>query len=450
MIYRTVIGRRAERPHREVAVSAAGSQSKIKTVFRVTSGNFLEMFDFFLFGFYATHIARAFFPGGNEAASLMLTFVTFGAGFLMRPLGAIFLGAYVDRIGRRKGLIVTLSIMASGTVLIAFVPGYATIGLLAPLLVLVGRLLQGFSAGVELGGVSVYLAEMATPGHKGFYVAWQSASQQVAIMAAAALGYVLNQTLSPDDVADWGWRIPFVIGCLIVPFLFYIRRSLEETPEFLHRAHRPSTGQIFASLARNWRIVLLGMLLVVMTTVSFYTITVYTPTFGKSVLRLTDTDSLLVTFCVGLSNFIWLPVMGALSDRIGRRPVLLAFSALTALTAYPALAWLVGHISFGAMLAVLLWLSFLYASYNGAMVVALTDIVPATVRTAGFSLAYALATALFGGFTPLVSTWLIAQTGNRAAPGLWMAAAGAAGLVATLLVYRGAESREGFAADVRQ
>ena len=162
-----------------------GSSSKVATVLRVTSGNFLEMFDFFLFGFYATYISKAFFPAGSEFASLMLTFMTFGAGFLMRPLGAIMLGAYVDRIGRRQGLIVTLSIMACGTILIAFVPGYATIGLLAPVLVLVGRLLQGFSAGVELGGVSVYLAEMATPGNKGFYVAWQSASQQVAIMVAA-------------------------------------------------------------------------------------------------------------------------------------------------------------------------------------------------------------------------------------------------------------------------
>ena len=148
-------------------------RSKLATVLRVTSGNFLEMFDFFLYGFYATYIAKAFFPVSNEYASLMLTFVTFGAGFLMRPLGAIVLGSYIDRIGRRKGLIVTLSIMACGTLMIAFVPTYATLGVAAPLLVLVGRLLQGFSAGVELGGVSVYLSEMATPGHKGFYVSWQ-------------------------------------------------------------------------------------------------------------------------------------------------------------------------------------------------------------------------------------------------------------------------------------
>jgi MFS transporter, MHS family, citrate/tricarballylate:H+ symporter len=421
------------------------ASSKIATVLRVTSGNFLEMFDFFLFGFYATYIAKAFFPVDNELSSLMLTFMTFGAGFLMRPLGAIFLGAYVDKIGRRKGLITTLSIMALGTILIAFVPGYETIGLLAPFLVLVGRLLQGFSAGVELGGVSVYLSEMATPGHKGFYVSWQSGSQQVAIMVAALIGYLLNQWLAPAQMSDWGWRVPFFIGCMIVPFLFYIRRSLEETREFLARKRHPSMPEVFASLGRNWAVVLLGMLMVAMTTISFYTITVYTPTFGKTVLKLTETESLMVTFCVAVSNFIWLPVMGALSDRIGRKPILMLFSGLTLLTGYPALAWLVGNTSFGNMLLVLLWLSFLYGSYNGAMVVALTEVVPASVRTAGFSLAYSLATAL-GGFTPYISTQLIQLTGDKAAPGLWMTFAAVCGLAATLMVYRRGEEQRTMAA----
>ena len=416
--------------------STAKPQSKVATVLRVTSGNFLEMFDFFLFGFYASYISKSFFPGDNEVTKLLLTFMTFGAGFLMRPLGAIILGAYIDRIGRRRGLIVTLGIMAMGTVLIAAVPGYATIGLLAPLLVLIGRLLQGFSAGVELGGVSVYLSEMATPGNKGFYVAWQSGSQQVAIMVAAAIGYVLNQTLSPMEIGSWGWRIPFIIGCLIVPFLFYIRSSLQETEAFLARPHRPSTSEIVRSLVVNWQIVVLGMLMVAMTTISFYFITVYTPTFGKDVLKLSATDSLVVTFCVAVSNFFWLPVMGALSDRVGRKPLLLLFSGLTLVTAYPALAWLVQDITFPHMLIVLLWLSFLYGSYNGAMVVALTEVVPVAVRTAGFSLAYSLATAVFGGFTAAIATVLIEWTGNKAAPGLWMAFGGGCGLVATLLIYR--------------
>jgi MHS family citrate/tricarballylate:H+ symporter-like MFS transporter len=415
---------------------ARQAASPLATVLRVTSGNFLEMFDFFLYGFYATYIAKTFFPSGNEYTSLMMTFVTFGAGFLMRPLGAVILGSYIDRIGRRQGLIMTLAIMACGTVLIAFVPGYDTIGMLAPLLVLTGRLLQGFSAGVELGGVSVYLAEMAPAGQKGFYVSWQSASQQAAIMFAALLGYLLNQWMAPAEVSAWGWRIPFFIGCAIIPAVFIIRRSLQETEAFKARRHHPSFREILKSILDNWRLVVLGMMLVVMTTVSFYLITVYAPTFGKSVLKLSAADSLLVTFCIGLSNFIWLPVMGALSDRIGRWPLLVVFSVLPILTAHPVLSWLVHDTTFGHMLAAELWLSFMYASYNGATVVALTEIMPAHVRTVGFSLAYSLATAFFGGFTPVVSTWLIEATGDKAAPGYWMAAAAACGLVAALAIYR--------------
>jgi MFS transporter, MHS family, citrate/tricarballylate:H+ symporter len=417
-------------------MTQAQAPSPLATVIRVTSGNFLEMFDFFLYGFYATYIASTFFPSDNEYVSLMATFVAFGAGFLMRPLGAVILGGVIDRIGRRKGLILTLAIMACGTILVAFVPGYATIGIFAPILVVAGRLLQGFSAGVELGGVSVYLAEMAPPGRKGFYVSWQSASQQAAIMAAALLGFVLNRALSPAQIGEWGWRIPFFVGCMIIPVVFVIRRHLQETEEFKARKHRPEFREILRSIAENWRLVVLGMMLVVMTTVSFYLITVYAPTFGKSVLKLSAADSLLATFCIGLSNFIWLPVMGALSDRIGRWPLLVTFTVLPILTAHPVLSWLVHDTTFGHMLAAELWLSFMYASYNGATVVALTEIMPAHVRTVGFSLAYSLATAIFGGFTPVISTWLIQATGDKAAPGYWMAAAAACGLVAALALYR--------------
>ena len=407
----------------------------VTTVIRVISGNFLEMFDFFLFGFYASQIARTFFPGGTAYAGLMFTFLTFGAGFLMRPLGAIILGAYVDRAGRRKGLILTVSLMAVGTVLLAFTPGYASIGLAAQLLVLFGRLVQGFSAGAELGGVSVYLSEMATPGHKGFYVSWQSASQQVAVIVAAALGYVLHVAFAQSTVDHWAWRIPFFFGSLIVPFIYYIRRSLVETDEFLARTAHPSTAEIFRSMAQNWRLILAGMMLVAMTTVSFYFITVYTPTFGREVLKLPVGATLLVTFCVGVSNFFWLPVMGAVSDRVGRKPILIIFTLLTLLTSYPALAWLVAGPSFGKMLLVELWLSFLYGSYNGAMVVALTEIMPVDVRTAGFSLAYSLATAIFGGFTPVVATGLIHATNNKAAAGFFLSFAAICGLVATLYLY---------------
>ncbi len=416
-------------------MSAARKTSGAGAVVRVTSGNFIEMFDFFLFGFYATAIAKAFFPADSEYASLMLTFASFGVGFLMRPLGAVVLGAYIDRMGRRKGLLLTLSLMAVGTALVAFVPSYETIGLLAPTLVLLGRLLQGLSAGVELGGVSVYLAEIAPPGRQGFYVSWQSGSQQVAVIVSALLGYGLNQLLPRSELDAWGWRIPFFIGCLIIPGLFVIRRSLQETEAFLKSPHRPSFGEVLRGLVQHGRTVLFGTLLIVMTTVSFYLITVYTPTFGKSVLKLSTSDALIVTLAVGLSNLFWLPVMGALSDRIGRAPIMIATTLLALLTAYPAMSWLVASPSFAHMLEVELWLSFLYGSYNGATVVALTELIPPHIRTAGFSFAYSLATAIFGGFTPLVSTWLIEVTGNRAAPGLWVTMAAAISLGATLWLY---------------
>lgn len=410
--------------------------STVAAVLRVTSGNFLEQFDFFLFGFYATYIARTFFPAASEFASLMQTFAVFGAGFLMRPLGAIVLGAYIDKVGRRRGLIVTLSIMASGTILIACVPGYQTIGMLAPLLVLVGRLLQGFSAGAELGGVSVYLAEMSTPGHKGFYTSWQSASQQISIVAAAALGYALNGHLSTAQIGEWGWRVPFVVGCLIVPFLYVLRRSLQETAEFQSRTRHPATREVVRLMLANWRIVVAGALLTAMTTTTFYLITVYTPTFGKTVLKLSTRDSLVVTLFVGLSNFVWLPIGGAVSDRIGRRPLLLFVSALAIVTAYPALSWLAHEPSFLRMLLVLLYFSFFFGAYNGAMVAALTEVMPVEVRVAGFSLAFSLATAIFGGFTPAVSTWLIEATGDKAAPAYWLIFAAACGFGAALSLYR--------------
>src|ERR1700686_3400234 len=215
-------------------------KAKIWSVVRVSSGNFLEMYDFMVFGYYAAAIGNAFFPSGNPFLSLMLSLMTFGAGFLMRPLGAIVLGAYTDHHGRRAGLILPLTLMSVGIFSIACTPGYATIGLLAPLLVLIGRLLQGFSAGMELGGVSVYLSEIATPGHKGFYVSWQSGSQQVAVMFAALVGVVLSSILPPQKMMLWGWRVPLLLGCVLVPLLFFLRRSLEETDEFIARKHKPN------------------------------------------------------------------------------------------------------------------------------------------------------------------------------------------------------------------
>ena len=411
------------------AMTPEERRKKLGDVLRVSSGNFLEQYDFFVYAFYAKAIGDTFFPNDDPFASLAASLATFAVGFFMRPLGAIILGAYIDRKGRRLGLIVTLAMMAVGTLSIAITPSYATIGVAAPIIVLLGRLLQGFSAGVELGGVSVYLAEIATPGNRGFYVSWQSGSQQVAVVVAALIGAALTSWLTPADMASYGWRIPMLIGCAIIPMIFWLRSSLVETPAFERMEHARSSADVFRIVGQNWVLILTGVSMVVLTTTAFYLITAYTPTFGRVALKLDATAVLIVTVCVGLSNLVWLPIGGALSDRIGRRPVLIAMPLLVIVTAYPLMLWLVAGPSFGKLLATVLVFSALYALYNGAMVPMLTEIMPAKVRTAGFSLAYSLATALFGGVTPLVSEWLIKVTGDRAAPAWWLTAAAVISLV---------------------
>lgn len=426
------------------AETSHGRAASAGDVFRIASGNFLEMYDFMVFGYFAAAIGQAYFPAGDAASGLLKSLATFGAGFLMRPLGALVLGAFTDRHGRRAGLLLTLALMSVGIVTLTVTPGYATIGVLAPILVLGGRLIQGFSAGAELGNVSVYLAEIAPRGRTGFYVSWQSASQQVAVIVAALVGVALSFVLGPAQLAAWGWRLPLGLGCLLVPLLFVLRRHLRESDAFEKRAAPDSIATIARHLWVARGIVLAGLGLVLMTTVSFYMITAYTPTFGK-ILHLPEQANLLVTAGVGASNLLWLPVMGALSDRIGRTPILIACTALMMLTAYPAMAWLTGHPSVLRLIAVELWLSALYASYNSAMVVYLTEIVPPAVRASGFSLAYSLATAV-GGFTPFIVTWLITATGNRAVPGLWLTAAAAISLASVLATgrsRRGVSSPEG-------
>jgi metabolite-proton symporter len=416
--------------------SAAKRRAIIAKVVRVSSGNFLEMYDFIVYGYYATYIAEAFFPVGNKFASLMLSLMTFGVGYLMRPLGALILGAYIDRKGRRSGLLLTLMLMAVGTLSIAVTPGYKTIGALAPIIVVIGRLLQGLSAGVELGGVSVYLSEIATPKHRGFYTSWQSASQQVAVVFTATIGIILTAKVLPNQMTAWGWRVPFIVGCLIIPVLLWLRRSLEETEAFRKSAPTRTTNEVFRMVVENWRFVISGMFLSVLTTTIFYLITAYTPTFGRQALHLNPKGTFIVTFFIGISNLIWVPVGGALSDRVGRRPLLILMPLLCLLTSYPTMLWLVHNPSLTRLLIVQLWYSLIFGLYNGAMIPFVIETMPPKIRTAGFSLSFSLATAIFGGFTPAIATYLIHQTGNRAAPTLWLSFGAALSLTAALLARR--------------
>jgi MFS family permease len=415
--------------------SGKAHEASARTILRVTSGNFLEMYDFSVYGFYALSISQALFPRGNEFVSLMLSFATFGVGFLMRPIGALVLGSYIDRRGRRAGLLLTLALMSVGMLMITFVPGYDTIGIAAPIIVVLGRLLQGFSAGAELGGVSVYLAEIAPPGRRGFFVSWQSASQQAAVVFAAVLGVGLRFTLTAEQMNSWGWRIPFMIGCLIIPVLFMIRRRLRETKEFESRARHPTSKEIFASLRDNARLIGGAIMLVTLTAVMFNLITAYTPTYGSRVLHLPAIDSFLVTMAVGIINFTMLPIVGAISDRVGRRAVLTVCAVLVILTAYPAMLWLVQAPSFTRLLAVEMWYAMIYGSYQAGMVVALTEIMPASIRGTGFSLVWSLAQAIFGGFTPFICTALIQVTQNRAVPALWLSVAALIALSATFRMF---------------
>ncbi len=415
-------------------LAAAERRAKINAIFRVASCNFLEAYDFIVYAYYARYIGQTFFPNDNPYLETAQTLAVFGAGFLMRPLGALLLGAYMDRHGRRKGLILTLALMAVGTLTIAVTPGYATIGWAAPVIVIVGRLLQGLSAGAEFTGVSVYLSEISTPGHRGLYCSWQSASNQVAVIAAALIGLVLMTFVVPADMTLWGWRVPLLIGVVAIPFLYWLRRSLPETEAFAQSRHVRSFAEVLRLLGANWALIVNGMALSVMTTTSFYLITAYTPTFGQQVLQMTTEDSLLVTIVVAVSNLFWLPVGGILNDRFGPRPLMLLVTTAAVLTAYPAMSWLVIEPDFTKLLAVLMLFSVYFGLYNGALIPTLASIMPQEVRATAFSLAFVTATAFFGGFTPYVANFLVEATDDRAAPALWLSLAAAISLTATIVL----------------
>ena len=423
-------------------LSPAERRAKIRAVIRVASCNFIEAYDFIVYGYYANYIAATFFPAASEFASLMLSLVTFGAGYLMRPLGAIVLGSYMDRKGRKKGLILTLGLMAVGTLSIAVTPGYAEIGLIAPLLIVAGRLLQGLSAGAEFGGVAIYLSEIATPGRHGFYCSWQAVSQQVAVVFSALFGFALTQIVPPEQMTLWGWRIPLLAGIVAIPLILWLRNSLEETEVFKHSRHVRTMGEVLRILGLHWKLVANGVALTVMTTTSFYLITAYTPTYARQALHMGSSEVFLVTLLVGLSNLAWLPVGGVLTDRFGARPLMLLVTMAALLTAYPAMVWLVDDPNFSKLLVVLLLYSVYFGLYNGALIPLLAEIMPAEVRTAAFSLAFVTATAIFGGFTPAICTYLIDLTANRAAPALWLSLAAAISLAAAFILPAVQSARE--------
>ena len=430
------VSNRARRACPVIAMESRERRTRMGIVIRAASGNFLELYDYLVYVYFAGYIAKAYFPASSEFTSLMLALGTYGVASIARPFGAVILGSYMDRAGRRKGLLVTLSLMAVGTASVALTPSFASIGLFAPAIIAAGRLVQGFSLGVEAGGVNVYLAEIATPGNRGFYCAWQAASQALGVIAATALGVLLTAALTGEQMSAWGWRIPLVAGCLIIPVLFWLRRSLPETEVFERSVHARSTGEILRILAAHWPLLLAGGVMTILNTTAFYFVNGYTPTYGSAALHLAASGNFEVALVVAVTTFVLLPIFGAASDRVGRWPIVLGSALLVIASAYPALSWLVAAPGFGRLLAVETWLAVLYAAYAGALVPLLAEMMPDKVRSSGYAIILSVANGIFGSFTPAIATVLIQATGNRASPALWLTATAAVSLAAAVSARR--------------
>jgi MFS family permease len=398
-------------------------------------GNALEWYDFIVFGFFAVIISRLFFPADSQYASLLFTTATFGVGFFMRPVGGILLGIYADRQGRKPALLVVIASMTVAIALIAFAPTYAAIGIGAPLIIVVARLLQGFSAGGEFASATAFLIETAPTGRRGFYGSWQMVGQGLAVLIGAILGAVLTKTLSPEAIDGWGWRIPFLFGLVIGPVGLYIRSSLAETQAFLQSDQaspsRAAGGRVLASHIKQ---ILVCFGIVVSGTISFYVILVYIPTFARTQLQL-PLDQAFLAQAIGLACEVALiPICGALSDRIGRKPVMIASLLLSLLVTYPLFAWVSSSPSFSRLLVMQVVLCGVFGIGNGPVSTALGEQFPTRVRSTALAIGYNVAVMLFGGFAPFFVTWLIHATGTPIAPAFYLMFGSAVGLFAVLFL----------------
>ncbi|MBB5466505.1 MHS family proline/betaine transporter-like MFS transporter [Paraburkholderia sp. CI2] len=399
------------------AASVAGSrQNSWRAVVAASIGNALEWFDLVVYGFFAVTISKLFFPAGNDTVSLLLTLGTFGVSFFMRPLGAIVIGAYSDRAGRKAALTLSILLMMSGTLIIAILPTYQSIGLAAPLILVLARLMQGFSAGGEFGSATAFLAEHV-PGRRGFYASWQMASQGLTTLLAAGFGALLTGQLSPEQMASWGWRVPFFFGLLIGPVAFYIRTRLDETPEFL-AAETTQTPLRDTFATQKLRLVI-AMGVVILGTVSAY-LMLFMPTYGVRQLGLAPSVAFSAIAVTGLIQMVFSPVAGHWSDLHGRTRIMLGAAVLLFVLVYPAFAFLIAHPSFGTLIVWQIVFGFLVSGYFGATPGLLSEIFPVQTRTTGMSLAYNIAVTIFGGFGPFIIAWLISATGSKAAPSYYV------------------------------
>ncbi|RAI59526.1 MFS transporter [Roseicella frigidaeris] len=394
-------------------------------------GNALEFYDFTTYAFFAVMIGRTFFPAGDPWVTLLLSVATFGVGFITRPIGGIVIGAYADRAGRKPAMLLTIGLMAVGMLLLALTPGFATIGYAAPALIVLGRLIQGFALGGEVGPSTAYLLESAPPGRRGLYASWQIASQGATTLCAGLIGVLLSLVLSAEQMQGWGWRIPFLLGLLIVPVGLYIRRALPETAgEAGPHAAEASAAAVLRRLAgSHGQALLLTVPLLLAATVSNF-IGSYMTTYAITTLHLPASLSIAATVVVGLGVLVFAPVGGWLSDRVGRRAVMILPRLALTLIAYPAYLLMVQAPGAATLLGVTALTTALAAISGAASLVAIPEMLPRAVRSAGLSISYAFTVTVFGGTTQLVVTWLIGVTGDPLSPAYYMIAASVISLLA--------------------
>ena len=389
-----------------------------KTLFATCIGNALEWFDIAVYGFFASYIAHAFFPTSDSSVSMLLTFGSFGVSFLIRPLGAIVLGNYADRHGRKKALLLSINLMMLGGAVITFMPSYSSIGLMAPLLILLARLVQGFSAGGEFGSSTAFLVEHF-PERKAFIASWQFATQGASTLMASAFGLGLTQILSESQIQDWGWRIPFAFGLLIGPLGIYIRRHVHEPASFAE--HKPEAAPLKSLFGRQKELMLLAIGLMVISTAVNYMLN-YVPTYATKNLHLSGSVAFTATLLAGVILTVVTPIMGLWAERVGRVPLMWGSLILLIVTIYPAFKLVVDHTTPTTLILLVCWMALLKSIYFSTVPSVMADLFPMGTRASGMAISYNVAVTVFGGFAPLICTLLISVTGTSLAPGYYLMA----------------------------
>jgi MHS family proline/betaine transporter-like MFS transporter len=408
-----------------------------RAIFASTIGNGLEWFDFLIYGFFAAIISGVFFPAESTVLSLLLTYATFGIGFLVRPLGGILLGIYADRFGRRRALSLLILLMAGGTLVLGITPGYATIGVAAPIIVVIARLLQGLSVGGEFASATAMLIEYAPINKKMYYGAFQMCSQSLALMLAAGFVYALSTFLDHNALVNWGWRLPFLAGALIGPIGFYIRRRVAESPEFVWlEEHRPRQRSPLAALARgHLSAIVFAIGLVIAGTAGVYLWDTYLPVYVLRTLQLPLSVSMRNVALIGLIGTVVNPLIGALADRVGAYRVFLPSVVVMGLLSYPLFAFIIGAPSAGHLLEVQLIAGLLRMGISAPIPGLMAVTFPTEARSTGMAIAYNISVAVFGGLAPFTVTGLMAATGSRFVPAYYLASASLL-TIALVLAFR--------------